>query len=346
MLAGVRRAKVKRPSVAASQAGVRLQRQVSPSVLPGLEGLDSGASSLVGPSGRLYSNDSWLGSPSWAVRRWAIRIVEASGFESLVLFAIFANCALIAMDSRVDDVVRYVDDAPRAKLIHSEEDAFVVAFTLESLVRLCAYGPGGYFSDGWCRLDFVTVVFGWAVIVIPSMGNLEALRTFRALRPLRALRQLRGMPALITTVLGALPRIINVIAFISLVILVVGSVGVQLFQGRLLHRCADDADGADTGLICDPHAVNGPRSVGGGSFSEGGGSRCHAGTHCVEFSHNPRYGLMSFDSVSGATIPLISAITFDAWADNMCARASHTALIAAPCSHALSLPSLDGRVRS
>jgi len=58
------------------------------------------------------------------------------------------------------------------------------------------------------------------------------------LRPLRTINTMPGMAGLIKTLLGSLPQIANIMILFLVFLIIVSTVGVQLFQGFFLYRCA------------------------------------------------------------------------------------------------------------
>ena len=102
-------------------------------------------------------------------------------------------------------------------------------------------GPSGYLRDAWCQLDFIVVSLAWLPILLPSMGNMSAIRGVRALRPLRALKRVPGMPVLVTSILKSMPALGDVAMLAAFVFFVFGIIGMNLFRGVLRERCTDPA---------------------------------------------------------------------------------------------------------
>ena len=301
------------PKVLARQRS--FHRSLADSVLPGLSGLSTSppAVRVIGPSQHIYEDSAGCGC--MAVSQWprsaCIHLVEASWFEPFILLVIFLNCAAIATESPLEPA-----SGLRASLLHLGEQASVAIFTVEMLVKLIAYGVPFYAHDGFCRLDFATVVLAWAVFIMPSLGSFTMIRALRGLRPLRALQHVPGMPSLVRAILHSLPRVYNVVVLVAFLLLVSGVVGVELFQGRLHYRCATP-DGADLGYICDPRRAN--ETVGAARTSTGAGydGRCPRGSSCTHFGSNPDDGLTSFDSVGMSLLSSLRVLSMDNWSHIM-----------------------------
>ena len=95
------------------------------------------------------------------------------------------------------------------------ELAFTLLFTSEMLIKMVAMGlachRGAYLSDNWNRLDFIVVLLGWLPYILPSLGNLSAIRSLRALRPLRSISVLPGVKRQATTLLDSMPKMADVL---------------------------------------------------------------------------------------------------------------------------------------
>lgn len=75
---------------------------------------------------------------------------------------------------------------------------FTIIFTIELVLKWCAYGVKTYFKTGWNLLDFVIVLVSVLGTVLDTLGVAEiplfkSMRTLRALRPLKALSRFEGI---------------------------------------------------------------------------------------------------------------------------------------------------------
>ena len=95
------------------------------------------------------------------------------------------------------------------------EYVFVVIFTGECVLKICAYGfllhSGAYLRSGLNLLDFLIVVIGLVSMILPALAALRAsgetptkkiakdafdVKALRAFRVLRPLRLVSGVPSL------------------------------------------------------------------------------------------------------------------------------------------------------
>ena len=67
---------------------------------------------------------------------------------------------------------------------------------------------------------------------------MSTLRALRILRVLRSLRFLNGIKTIMAIVAQALPAAFNVVVFLGFLFVVMGIIGVQMFRGKTVHRCA------------------------------------------------------------------------------------------------------------
>ena len=98
-------------------------------------------------------------------------------------------------------------------------------------------------QDAWNKLDFVVVFSSWINIAVElfdfDLGiEVSTLRALRILRVLRSLRFLQGIKTIMAIVAQALPSAANVVVFLGFLFVVMGIIGVQMFRGKTIHRCA------------------------------------------------------------------------------------------------------------
>merc|ERR1711959_509179 len=101
---------------------------------------------------------------------------------------------------------------------------------------------GGYWEDGWNRLDGIIVFFGLFDLVGAMAGGVEipgtsALRTLRAIRPLRALNKFPSLRILVNLLCETLPQMASVGMLCFFIFFVFGILAVQLWMGLFRQRC-------------------------------------------------------------------------------------------------------------
>lgn len=164
--------------------------------------------SIVGPSGRVYAGKSCLSlKPSSRIRLIFVWICEQSWLETFSLIVIVANSAVLAMQGPPDNPDSPIGPVWSLRL----ELTFNVLFTVEMTIKIIAMGlyghQGSYLSDGWNRLDFLVVIFGWLPFLIEELNNMSAIRSLRALRPLRSINQLPGLRLQAMTLIDSVPKV-------------------------------------------------------------------------------------------------------------------------------------------
>jgi hypothetical protein len=79
------------------------------------------------------------------------------------------------------------------KVLRFFNTALTSVFSVESILKILAFGVRNYFRDGWNRFDFITVVGSITDALVTEFGghfvSLGFLRLFRAARLIRLLQQ-------------------------------------------------------------------------------------------------------------------------------------------------------------
>ena len=183
------------------------------------------------------------------VRRCFVYAVKSKFFERLSLLFILANCIFLAMDSNDPDF-QYTHTG---MVLRAAEWFFLVAFSVEMLLKVCALGlcqgASSYLRDPWNLIDSMVVIMGW-ISLSPKVANVSAMRTVRVLRPLRTITGVEGMRMLVATLLGSLPMLLDVLILNGFLFLIFGTVGLQTFMGMLRYECGTPVPGG-TGELSD-----------------------------------------------------------------------------------------------
>lgn len=175
--------------------------------------------------------------PGWAPMR---KLVELRFFDMGMVFLIIANTLTLAMDFYGDGATNaYVSGMQLVNYV------FTVAFFIEMVLRIIAYGPVGYCSDSMNIFDATVVAFS----VIESVATLasvtgdsggvnvsgfRALRLFRAFRLLRAFklaRSFRSLRLLLRTVVYSITQARDLGLLLLLAIFIFALLGMECFAG-------------------------------------------------------------------------------------------------------------------
>ncbi|CAK5130351.1 unnamed protein product [Meloidogyne enterolobii] len=104
------------------------------------------------------------------------RLVTSTPFEYFIMAMIVLNTLILMM-----------------KYHGIFNTALTAVFTVESILKILAFGVRNYFKDGWNRFDFITVVGSITDALVTEFGghfvSLGFLRLFRAARLIRLLQQ-------------------------------------------------------------------------------------------------------------------------------------------------------------
>jgi hypothetical protein len=227
-----------------------------------------------------YTNTSlYIFKPTNPIRLKMLDIAKATWFDRIILGLILLNCVFLCAVSwdraycskfideatdlsggNVPTYAQMVAGAPaytkQTKLwndgkctqtnydihnfVSSSELFFTLAFTLESVIKIIAFGfimdEGAYLRDGWNWLDFIVVIISWASM-LPNVDGVSSLRTFRVLRPLRTLTTVPGMRIIVQSMISSLPAMAPVVALAAFMFFVWGIIGIQLWAGLFDARC-------------------------------------------------------------------------------------------------------------
>lgn len=150
---------------------------------------------------------------------------------------------LILLNSLLLGIMDYKDKENqtwRNKIVEQSEIFFIVAFTLEFIIKVLAIGfvcgKQTYLWDPWNWLDFIVVITS-LLSLHPSLGNISALRTFRLLRPLKSISALPSMKLLVSTLLSSIRGLGEILVFASFFFLIFAILGVSLWNGMIHYRC-------------------------------------------------------------------------------------------------------------
>ncbi|CAM9813658.1 unnamed protein product, partial [Hapterophycus canaliculatus] len=169
------------------------------------------------------------------VRRGCAAIVSNAGFDRLITILIVVSSIALALDNPLRD-----PDSTTAKVLEVIEFVTAVLFTVEFLLKICAWGfyfmPLAYLRNAWNVLDFFVVV----VVLVdfaaagPSLVGLRSLRALRSLRPLRIIKRLPGLKLVLEALIGSIPGVMNVAAVCFLFYIIFAILCVNYFKGVLM----------------------------------------------------------------------------------------------------------------
>ena len=200
----------------------------------------------VKPSKPLYEGVEWevaffFISKQNIFRIWIYKLVQWTGFETIVLIGIISSSLKLSMDT-------YIINDPNdsfASILSDDLDYFFIAFfTLESLLKSIAYGfvfeKGSYLRESWNILDWFIVVTSLIDLAFTSINLpvIKILRLLRTIRPLRFISHNSGIKIIVEALLQSVGHIFNVAIVVWLVWLMFAILGVNLFWRKVsILRC-------------------------------------------------------------------------------------------------------------
>lgn len=141
------------------------------------------------------SSNSFARHPHTRIAAAMFSIVTHDCFDSIIGFLVLTNAIFIGFQVDYVAAAAGADDNP---VFEVAKYAFLVVFTMELVMRLCAFGKGFFFLDayGWNWFDFIVVT---AMLVetavgtqFPSGQSLAIVRLMRIARILRLMRAFRA----------------------------------------------------------------------------------------------------------------------------------------------------------
>nr|WP_230374200.1 ion transporter [Pontivivens ytuae] len=144
--------------------------------------------------------------PSWPISRRLREILERDLVKNTILGIIVLNAIVLGLgtSSIVSERV--------GPLLDIIDWIVVVAFTVEIVAKLIAYGPS-FFRSPWNIFDLVIVIASH----FPQSDGVKALRGLRVIRALRLLSIVPQMQSVVRALLDALPGMAAVMVLLSIV---------------------------------------------------------------------------------------------------------------------------------
>uniref|UniRef100_A0A183CB81 Voltage-dependent calcium channel type A subunit alpha-1 n=1 Tax=Globodera pallida TaxID=36090 RepID=A0A183CB81_GLOPA len=161
---------------------------------------------------------------SMKYRIW--RLVTSTPFEYFIMAMIVLNTIILMMKF-------HGNSTEYEKVLRIFNTALTAVFTVESILKILAFGVRNYFKDGWNRFDFITVVGSITDALVTEFGghfvSLGFLRLFRAARLIRLLQQGYTIRILLWTFVQSFKALPYVCLLIGMLFFIYAIVGMQVF---------------------------------------------------------------------------------------------------------------------
>lgn len=149
------------------------------------------------------------------------RIARSRPFEIAIVVLIIANGVVLGIET-------YPHLGAAGPVLRVLEWSFRVAFVVEILLRLLAYGrrPQDFFRHGWNVFDFVVI----SAIFVPGLhGDSALLRVVRVARMVRLVRFSPGLRTIVAALWRSLPGVGGFLALAVVTLYVYGMAGWLIF---------------------------------------------------------------------------------------------------------------------
>ncbi|CAI5456021.1 unnamed protein product [Caenorhabditis angaria] len=164
------------------------------------------------------------------------RLVTSAPFEYFIMTMICCNTIILMMKF-------YKNPQFYEEILRFFNTALTAVFTVESILKILAFGVRNYFRDGWNRFDFVTVVGSITDALVTEFGghfvSLGFLRLFRAARLIRLLQQGYTIRILLWTFVQSFKALPYVCLLIGMLFFIYAIVGMQVFGNIWLNAATE-----------------------------------------------------------------------------------------------------------
>uniref|UniRef100_A0A914QNZ3 Ion transport domain-containing protein n=1 Tax=Panagrolaimus davidi TaxID=227884 RepID=A0A914QNZ3_9BILA len=154
------------------------------------------------------------------------QLVTSTLFEYFIMAMICMNTIILMMKF-------HGNSESYEKVLRIFNTVLTAVFTVESILKICAFGVRNYFRDGWNRFDFITVVGSITDALVTEFGghfvSLGFLRLFRAARLIRLLQQGYTIRILLWTFVQSFKALPYVCLLIGMLFFIYAIVGMQVF---------------------------------------------------------------------------------------------------------------------
>ncbi|XP_028033528.1 voltage-dependent calcium channel type A subunit alpha-1 isoform X3 [Bombyx mandarina] len=154
------------------------------------------------------------------------RIVVSTPFEYLIMTLIVLNTLLLMMKY-------YHQNDDYADFLKYSNMGFTGMFSVETVLKIIAYGVKNFFKDPWNTFDFITVIGSIIDALIMEFGentfNVGFLRLFRAARLIKLLRQGYTIRILLWTFVQSFKALPYVCLLIAMLFFIYAIIGMQVF---------------------------------------------------------------------------------------------------------------------
>ncbi|KAI6210463.1 Voltage-dependent calcium channel A type alpha-1 [Aphelenchoides besseyi] len=171
---------------------------------------------------------------SMKYRIW--RLVTSTPFEYFIMAMICLNTIILMMKFHGNSEMY-------EKVLRFFNTALTAVFTVESILKILAFGVRNYFRDGWNRFDFITVVGSITDALVTEFGghfvSLGFLRLFRAARLIRLLQQGYTIRILLWTFVQSFKALPYVCLLIGMLFFIYAIIGMQVFGNIVLDSTTE-----------------------------------------------------------------------------------------------------------
>eukprot|EP01051_Picozoa_sp_SAG22_P011938 SAG22_NODE_1195_length_5200_cov_2.280533_1_plen_1405_part_01 len=193
----------------------------------------------------LHVEPDTIPEPRQAWRVSVYRLVTDPIFEMSINTLIVVNVLMMCIE-------HFPQDDELTSALETAHTIFMLIFLVETLLKLTAFGPGGYFSNGWNSFDFCIVLLSVFSFFAKDFSAIQGARSLRVLRILLLLKSAPSLKTIFTTLVISIPPTLNIMALMGILMFVYGVLGIQLYgglpMGSRIHHI-DNFDSIHTAMM-------------------------------------------------------------------------------------------------
>ena len=155
------------------------------------------------------------------------RFVDDPAFGHGIIAVILLNTIMLGVE-------HHNQPAALHDVVHYTNLVFTGIFTIEMILKVMSYGPGGYAADNMNLFDAAIVMVSLLEIAGVGSSSVSVLRTCRLLRILKLLHFFPTVQRQVTVLFHTLGSMMSFISLVLLFCFIYAVMGMQLFGGKFM----------------------------------------------------------------------------------------------------------------
>ena len=107
--------------------------------------------------------------------------------------------------------------------------AFIIAFSIEALLKIVGLGWIVYWREDWNKFDFILVIISWLGLIFDAGVGANVIRVFRIGRIFRLVKRAKSLKKLFDTLIVSIPSLWNIGSLLFVIFFMFAVLGVSFF---------------------------------------------------------------------------------------------------------------------